>query len=81
MLPAQTLASVAAMLQDAPAFRNREGNFAADAADDVAFNGALRLPSGDGDAEDGDADNGQVGHFADRTLSSCTAPDQTLMPA
>jgi len=66
----QTLASVAAMQQDAPAFRNREGNFAADAVDDVASDAALQLPSGDGDAAADDADDGQVLHFATRALSS-----------
>ena len=60
--PAQTLASVAAMLQDAPTFRNREGNFAADPADDGApADGALpALPSGDGDTAAGDDGNVQV---------------------
>ena len=69
MLPLQTLASVAALLQDAPAFKNREGNFAADAVDDVAPHDTLQLPSGDSDAAADDADDGQVVHFTTCALS------------
>lgn len=62
--PAQTLASVAAMLQDAPNFKNREGNYAAESsADDSASARALLLPAGDGAAAD-DVGTGQVDHFA-----------------
>lgn len=69
LLPVQMLASVAAMLQDAPAFKNREGNFAADAVNDAAPDDALQLPSEDGDAAADDADNRQVGHFTTRAPS------------
>ena len=59
---AQTLASVAAVLQDAPTFRNREGNFVAagDAGSKAAATGAEDLPASWPAAEAGDADVAQV---------------------
>jgi hypothetical protein len=59
----QTLASVAAVLQDAaPNFRNRESNFAAagDVGNDAAVAGGQELPASCSAADAGGADTAEV---------------------